>query len=174
MRHEELVDRLEPLIRREVRLRIGDDWLNRAFDSIDVSQSVLAKFFVRVATGEYELSQPEQLARLLMTMARNRLKSRASRGAAQVSDVRRLLAKPGILDEIADARPSPFDIASRKELLERVKLSLTQEECGDSPIAQHRVELEEIAGRLGGSVQARRMQLARAIERVEWQLNLVD
>jgi hypothetical protein len=49
----ELVRRFEPLIRREVRMRIGDDRLNRAFDSVDVSQSVLACFFSQAATGEY-------------------------------------------------------------------------------------------------------------------------
>ena len=65
---QELVARYEPLIRREVRLRIEDDRLNRAFDSIDVSQSVLARFFLRAATGEYELNSPDQLARLLVTM----------------------------------------------------------------------------------------------------------
>src|SRR5437870_2062766 len=73
----ELVRRFEPLIRREVRIRIGDGRLNRAFDSIDVSQSVLAYFFSRAANGEYELERPGQLARLLVTMARNRLTSRA-------------------------------------------------------------------------------------------------
>ena len=76
---QELVARYEPLIRREVRLRIRDDRLNRAFDSVDVSQSVLASFFIRAAVGEYELDQPEQLARLLVTMARNRVRSRPPR-----------------------------------------------------------------------------------------------
>src|SRR4051812_17814983 len=65
----ELVRRFEPLIRREVRARFGDTRLNRAFDSADVSQSVFANFFSRAASGEYELDQPDQLVRLLMTMA---------------------------------------------------------------------------------------------------------
>ncbi len=79
---EELVRRYEPLIRREVRLRIEDDRLNRAFDSIDVSQSVLASFFVRAAVGQYDLDRPDQLTRLLVAMARNKLASRAGRSAA--------------------------------------------------------------------------------------------
>ena len=134
--------RFEPLIRREVRLRIGDDRLNRAFDSVDVSQSVLARFFLRKATGEYELTDPDQLARLLMTMARNRLRSRTSTRAAQVRDVRRLVATPGVLDEIADNRPSPFEVVSRKELLERVKADADQRrKYRKSLIAQHRSEL---------------------------------
>ncbi len=83
----ELVNRFEPLIRREVRVRIGDDRLNRAFDSLDVSQSVFANFFFRAAKGEFQLERPEQLARLLMTMARNRLVSRVRRERRLVRDV---------------------------------------------------------------------------------------
>ena len=72
----ELVQRFEPLIRREVRMRIGSNQLKRAFDSMDVSQSVLANFFARAARGQFELERPEQLAGLLVTMARNKLVSR--------------------------------------------------------------------------------------------------
>jgi DNA-directed RNA polymerase specialized sigma24 family protein len=71
----ELVRQYEPLIRREVLLRIRDDRLNRAFDSMDVSQSALASFFTRAVSGNYQLNRPEQLAKLLITMARNKLVS---------------------------------------------------------------------------------------------------
>lgn len=171
---QELVARYEPLIRREVRLRIRDDRLNRAFDSVDVSQSVLASFFIRAAVGEYELDQPEQLARLLVTMARNRVRSRARRERRQVRDVRRLAAKPGVLEEIADGRPSPFDVVSRKDQLERVKSSLTAEELAIFELRSIGLSWGEVTERLGGTIQARRMQLSRGIERLEWQLNLVE
>ncbi len=171
---QELVARFEPLIRREVRLRIGDDRLNRAFDSVDVTQSVLARFFVRAATGEYELNDPEQLARLLVTMARNRLKSRVRQERRQVRDMRRLAASPGMLDEVADTRPSPFEVVSRKELLERVKTALTTEERTIFELRSSGLSWDDISKRLGGTVQARRMQLSRGIERIEWQFNLVD
>ncbi|HEX3727473.1 MAG TPA: sigma-70 family RNA polymerase sigma factor [Pirellulales bacterium] len=171
---KELVERFEPLIRREVRLRIGDDRLNRAFDSVDISQSVLASFFIRASTGEYELDQPEQLTRLLVTMARNRVKSRARRERRQVRDVRRLVVKPGVLDEIADGRPSPFQVVSRKEQLERVKSSLTAKELAIFELRSIGLSWSEVAERLGGSIQARRMQLSRGIERVESELNLVE
>jgi hypothetical protein len=41
----ELVQRYEPAIRRVVRLRLTDPRLRRAFDSMDVCQSVLASFW---------------------------------------------------------------------------------------------------------------------------------
>src|ERR1700736_4210985 len=69
----ELVRRYESEIRREVRLRLSDPRLNRALDSMDLCQSVLGSFFVRVALGQYDLDNPRQLLKLLMGMARNKL-----------------------------------------------------------------------------------------------------
>jgi RNA polymerase sigma-70 factor (ECF subfamily) len=170
----ELVSRFEPLIRREVRMRIGDDRLNRAFDSVDVSQSVLADFFSRAATGEYELDGPEQLARLLVTMARNRLVSRARKERRLVRDVRRLAAEPGVLDQLAAPQPSPSEIVSRREQLELLKASLNDEEHQIFELRTEGLSWAEVATRLGGSGQARRMQLSRGLERLERQLGPMD
>src|SRR5947207_2363367 len=85
----ELVRQNEPLIRREVRLHLEDRGLCRLFDSMDVCQSVLASFFVRTAAGQYDLQCPEQLVKLLVTMARNKLISEARRQRRQRRDHRR-------------------------------------------------------------------------------------
>jgi DNA-directed RNA polymerase specialized sigma24 family protein len=69
----ELVRQYETEIRREVRLRLRDGRLRRDFDSVDICQSVLASFFVRAVLGQYELEQPQQLIKLLVTMTRNKL-----------------------------------------------------------------------------------------------------
>ena len=73
----ELVRRYEPAIRRVVRLQMRDPRLRRILDSMDVCQSVLASFFLRAATGQYDLNQPAQLLRLLAVMARNKVASQA-------------------------------------------------------------------------------------------------
>src|SRR3954454_383646 len=86
---EELVRRYEPLIRREVRLRLEDRRLARLFDSMDVCQAVLASFFVRAAGGGYELDAPEQLVGLLVKMARNKLAAAARKAPRQRRDHRR-------------------------------------------------------------------------------------
>src|SRR5947209_918174 len=69
----ELVERFEKVIRREVRLRLYDLRMQRLFDSMDISQSVLTSFFTRASTGQFDLESPEQLVRLLVRMARNKL-----------------------------------------------------------------------------------------------------
>jgi len=171
---EELVERFEPLIRREVRMRIGGNQLNRAFDSVDVSQSVLANFFARAASGQFELERPEQLAGLLVTMARNKLVSRVRLERRLVRDVRRLTAEPDVLDSVVDEQPSPSENVSRNELLERVRGLLSDEERQIVELRNEGVGWDEIAKRLGGSGQARRMQLSRGIERLTRQLGLAD
>lgn len=163
----ELVRQFEPLIRREVRMRIGDDRLNRAFDSLDVSQSVFASFFMRATEGEYEIDRPEQLARLLVMMARNRLVSRARNERRLIRDIRRLASDPGALEQVATTQPSPSQIASQKEQLELVKASFSAEEQQIFELRSAGLSWDEVAAQLGGSGQARRMQLSRSFGRLE-------
>ena len=172
---EELVRRFEPLIRREIRLRIEDERLNRAFDSMDVCQSVLASFFVRAATGEYDLDEPNHLVRLLVTMARNKLASKARLENRQRRDHRRVaVTDPEVLGEIIDRQPSPSEILSRRELLERMRASLTDEEREIANLRGQGLGWEQVAARMGGTGNTRRMQLTRGIERVGRELGLDD
>lgn len=172
---EELVRRYEPLIRREVRLRIEDERLNRAFDSMDVCQSVLASFFVRAATGEYDLDEPQNLVRLLVTMARNKLASKARLEHRQRRDHRRVTETDlDAMNELKDGQPSPSEILSRRELLERMRASLSDEERQIADLRGQGLAWEQVAERLGGSGNTRRMQLTRGIERVARDLGLED
>jgi hypothetical protein len=78
----ELVQKYEPIIRREVRLNLDDARLRRTFDSMDIVQSVLASFFIRTAAGQYDLNSPEQLIGLLVKITRNKLASRLATNIA--------------------------------------------------------------------------------------------
>jgi RNA polymerase sigma factor (sigma-70 family) len=171
---QELVNRFESLIRREVRLRISGSRVNRVFDSLDVSQSVLANFFARAANGQFELEHPDQLARLLVTMARNKLVSRVRSERRQIRDIRRVTGQPDALDRVADEQPSPSEIVSRKEILERWQALLSDEERQIIDLRNQGLGWDEVAAQLGGSGQARRMQLARGIERLTRQLGIAE
>jgi hypothetical protein len=74
---EELVKEYEPLVRREIRIRMIDSRMSRGYDSVDFSQAVLASFFLRAGEGAYELKDSQDLVRLLMSMARNKIASGA-------------------------------------------------------------------------------------------------
>jgi RNA polymerase sigma-70 factor (ECF subfamily) len=168
----EMVRRYEPLIRREIRLQLEDRRLARLFDSMDICQSVLKSFFFRTAAGQYDLDTPEQLQRLLVTMARNKLASAARGQYRQRRDQRRVAAGEEKLDGVAAGGPTPSQILAGKELLERFRQALNEEERRLADLRGEGLAWGDIAARLGGTAQARRMQLARAVERVARELDL--
>src|SRR5262245_23788772 len=61
----EFVRLYEPLIRREVRMRLTDPAVYRLVGASDICQSVLLSFFTRAAAGQYDLRAPADLVRLL-------------------------------------------------------------------------------------------------------------
>jgi RNA polymerase sigma-70 factor (ECF subfamily) len=171
----ELVREYEPAIRRAVRVRLTDPRLRSALDSMDVCQSVLANFFVRVAAGQFELDEPGQLLRLLAQMARNRLLDHARREQAGRRDRRRVQAgNSAILAGVKDGSETPSQLVAGRELLDEFRRHLSEQERF---LADQRAlgrGWAEIAAEVGGSPEALRKQLGRAIERVARQLGLEE
>ena len=169
----ELVARYEPVIRREIRMQLGDQKLISAFDSMDICQSVLASFFVRTAAGQYQIDSGAQLVRLLVNMAHNKLVSAARREFMQKRDVRRRAAPArSAIESVADKRPSPAEEIDRRDLLDRIYDRLTPEELCISRLRTSGAAWDEIAAEMGGTAQSRRMQFSRALERVADTLGL--
>jgi RNA polymerase sigma factor (sigma-70 family) len=174
MAAESLVRRYEPLIRREVRFRLEDARLRRVFDSMDVCQSVLASFFVRAAAGQFDLDRPEDLPRLLVTIARNKVASQARKQATRKRDRRRSTGGDTALAAVADPGPSPSVVVADAELLDRFREGLDPQERAIADLRAQGDDWAEVAVKLGGTPQARRMQLARAADRVARSLGLDD
>jgi RNA polymerase sigma factor (sigma-70 family) len=169
----QLVRHYEPLIRREVRINLEDRHLGQLFDSVDISQSVLLSFFVRSAAGQYDLQEPEQLLRLLVSMARNKLASAARHEHRQCRDQRRSKSvETGPLGQVADPATPPDEQAAGTELLGRLQQALSDEERQVAELRNQGLAWAAIATQLGGTPQARRMQLARALDRVAGALGL--
>ena len=112
----QLVQDFEPVVRRVLRARLRDARARREFDSMDICQSVLAIFFVRVAAGQYDLKEPEELVKLLVTRSRNKLAEKMRRQHRQRRDSRRTV---GGVEELAVAGqdPTPSSVVAAKELL---------------------------------------------------------
>jgi RNA polymerase sigma factor (sigma-70 family) len=167
----ELVRRYEPAIRRVVRLRLADARLRRAFDSMDVCQSVLASFFVRAALGQYDLGGPDQLLKLLGQMARHKVIDQARRQRAARRDVARVEGGD-LAGEAADAAPSPSAQVAGRELLEKVRTRLSPEELELADLRADGREWADIGAERGESPEALRKRLARGLDRVARQLGL--
>src|SRR5262245_33717420 len=107
---EELVRRYEPAIRVVVRTHLIDRNLRRLFDSMDVCQSVLGSFFVRLAAGQYDIAEPGQLVALLVKMTRNKVAMQARRHRQAKRDARRVDRDDAALEAAAACSASPSDV----------------------------------------------------------------
>jgi RNA polymerase sigma factor (sigma-70 family) len=168
----ELVRRYEPAIRRAARVRLRDPRLGRLVDSMDICQSVLASFFVRAALGQYELETPEQLLRLLVRMARNKMASQANAQRAGRRDHRRVVAAIDGRPDVAARDASPSRQVAARELLDEARRLLSAEERALLERREQGGDWAAIAAELGGSPDALRMRLARAVDRVAQRLGL--
>ncbi len=171
---EELVRLYEPVVRRVIRHNMSDPRMTRMFDSVDICQSIWTSFFVRVSAGQFDLESPGQLTNLLMAMAKNKLAFQSRRNRFQKRDVRRIDPTGAPLETISDQQPTPSECVSAKELFSKMQSSLTDEERQISELRRAGLAWEAIATTLGGTAQARRMQLDRAADRVTRQLGLGD
>ena len=106
----QLVRDFEPLVRRELRFRFRDARARLQLDSMDICQSVMANFFVRVVTGEYSLQEPGDLVKLLVTMTRNKVTEKMRNQHRQRRDSRLTVRDCRVSSRVAGgvpARPSP-------------------------------------------------------------------
>ena len=170
----ELVRRYEAEIRLEVRswLRLRNPALRRVFDSMDICQSVLASFFVRAAVGDFDLEEPRQLIGLLVGMARNKLSEHVKHHQRQRRDVRRVGGLDLQSGTIAGGIETPSRLASGRELLQKLRERLSEEERRIADLRAKGHDWASVAAELGGTPEGRRKQLARAVVRVEEDLGL--
>lgn len=171
----ELVRQYEPEVRRFIRFRLSSPSIRRFVDSLDISQSVMAKFFVQMSEGNLELNNPAQLRSLLLAIARNNLYDQVRRQHAGRRDGRRLEADgERKLDIVPDAHPTPSNALQVKELVGLLQEGLSDEErllvdqrLGGKPWL-------ELADDLGSSPDALRKRMARALDRVSKKLGLIE
>ncbi len=171
----ELVRQYEPEIRCAVRVRLANPRLGRVLDSMDICQSVLANFFTRAAAGQFDLERPEDLLKLLVTMARNKLRDQVRHQQARRRDNRRLEGgSPDVLAEVAGGDGTPSQIVAGEELLREVRRRLTDEERYLAEQRAQNRDWADLAAELGGSPEALRKRLARALDRVTRELGLEE
>ncbi len=165
---EELVRRFEPEIRREVRIRLTDPRLRRIVDSMDICQSVLGNFFVRAALGQFEIGHPDQLFRLLATMARNKVidRHRTELVRRRAIDDYRPDGSYDLSGEPLDKSERPEMIAEGEELLVAAFGKLSPEEKQITEFRKAGLSWNEIAEKIGSNAQALRKRLSRACDRI--------
>jgi RNA polymerase sigma-70 factor (ECF subfamily) len=166
-----LVQRYEPAIRRAMRFRLSGSKMGAVLDSVDICQSVMASFFIRAASGQYELDTPEQLQKLLAKMAKNKLNFQIRKQYAQCRDQRR---EQSAADDqfLPGTSVTPSRQVSARELLEQVHKRLSPEERELVEMRNDGVEWDVIAARVEGRPGALRKKLGRALDRVAQELGI--
>jgi RNA polymerase sigma factor (sigma-70 family) len=170
----DLVRQYEPTIRVIVRRRLTDPAMRRLLDSTDICQSVLGNFLVRAAAGQFDLETPDQLLRLLATMARNKLASHARKQRAQRRDPAHTGLPGESVSQYADPQPSPSEVVATTELLHEVRRRLSPDERRLVELRAQNYSWAEIAEQVDGRPDALRMQLTRAVTRVVQELGLEE
>jgi RNA polymerase sigma-70 factor (ECF subfamily) len=166
----ELVRQFEPEIRRYVRVRLTDPALHRVYDTDDVLQSVLGNFFVRLMAGQFDPDQPQQLLKLLVTMAHNKLVDRMRAPAVR----RRSDCDSSLWDTFTANGHTPSDVVAREELLREMQDRLTAEEKQLVAERDQGLSWKEIADACGGTPEGLRKKLERALDRVCGELGLAE
>ena len=136
----------------------GDD-LGARFDSDDVVQSVFRTFFRRVQDGLYDLPEGEELWRLLLVIALNKIRKLATHHRAQKRSVSSTQS-PGVsaLERMHAGEDGGVAFASLKGVVEDLLV--------DMPAQQQRVVLLRIEGWQVDEIAAETGRSRRTVERV--------
>jgi RNA polymerase sigma-70 factor (ECF subfamily) len=168
-----LVQEYEKDVRRVVRSRLKDSSMRQLLDSVDIFQSVMANFFVRAALGQFEIDTPNDLRKLLVTMACNRFKDQARKKNSERRGGKSSHAdSPEALLGAADPAASPSQVIEYRDLYQQACNRLSPEERTLFDRRAQGYDWAEIAGAMGKSPESLRKQLSRAVNRVAQELGL--
>ena len=169
---DELVRVYEPSIRRVLRIRFTDPALRRQFDSEDLCQSVFGDFFVRAALGQFDLSSPEQLVKLLAAMTRNKVLRKVEHQHAQRRDVRRQVELNSSDSLLAGQQSTASQIVMRQELVSEFRRRLSADElylCEQRAAGRN---WQDLAAELQVPADTLRMRHRRTLDRLYEELGL--
>ena len=163
----------EPEVRRFIRFRLTDPRLRRLFDSVDVCQSVMARFFNHVRTGRISVEHPLQLLKLLTTMARNSLLDHARKAKVR----HRISGHDGDPDQISSQKDpglAPVDQIEQADLVSLIRRKLRPDEqlALDKWMLGHGWDALSIE--FSCEPDAIRKKLTRAIDRATKELGLLE
>jgi DNA-directed RNA polymerase specialized sigma24 family protein len=170
----EIVRLYEPEVRRFIRFRLSSPSLRRMIDSLDICQSVLANFFVRITNGEMLPCDSRSLQALLLTMARNRLLDHVRFNRASKRDVRRTAAGMEGLEFVTDPGKSPSNEVIAEELVRAIRAQLAPE---DLQLVEARFsgrDWNSLTADFGGTPESLRKRVSRAMDNAAKSLGFVD
>jgi DNA-directed RNA polymerase specialized sigma24 family protein len=169
---QDFVSTYEPFIRRSLRFRIHQSALQSAADSVDICQSVLGGFLLRLSAGDYELHSEEDLRNLLFSIANKKflmLKRRESADKRNRFKTYSLSDTPELINVNGEA--PGFQLETGELMLEVAK-RLTQSERELLELRRKGTAWSDIAESCAEDQTVLRQRLSRAIRRVSIELGI--
>jgi RNA polymerase sigma-70 factor (ECF subfamily) len=137
-------------------INCGDDLAQR-FDAEDIVQSVFSSFFRRARAGQYEVPDGQELWKLLLVMALNKIRARGSFHRAACRDVG-VTQSAGALAQATDERHDERDLTVLRLVIEEL---LSRHSPVNRDIITLRIEGHEVA-----EISTRVRRSRRTVERV--------
>jgi RNA polymerase sigma factor (sigma-70 family) len=156
---DDLMRRIDPFLRRVIRLRLLDGRVRHAVDTTDILQSLLKDFLRRKGVEASSTSEPFALEAWLAAGVRNKVVSRLRKERRHAGN---LLAD---LDLASCAR-SPEQQAEDREFIQALRGRLSAAEDRLFDLRSQGLAWGEIAAATGNTSDGVRMRLRRAITRV--------
>ena len=170
---EQLIRESESDLRIIARAVLLDSQLRRVVDSMDICQSVLGNFFLRVMAGQYDIESPEALRALLGAMVRNKVIDHARKLHSQKRGDGKPVAP--LNEAIAHQdQPTPSEAVALQEIISIAINRLSEREREIVQLRNQGESWDAIATVYNCTPDAVRKQMKRGLDRVANELHLED
>ena len=164
---ETLVTRYEPEVRMVARMRLGAA-LRPYLDSVDVVQSVHKSLMIGLQKERFDISSPQKLVALAMTMVRRKVARqwRKMRRQQRLDRTGSGVNLPELLASLSSTEHNPAAVAEQKNLIEQVFKKLSSKEQQVIELKLEGMSTAEAARELGLDADVLRVQLSRLRKRL--------
>ncbi|MCU0708158.1 MAG: hypothetical protein MUF23_07700 [Pirellula sp.] len=169
---EWFVRQYEPYLRRAIRFRLSRTALKAIADSVDVCQSVLSGFLLRLSAGDYQIECEQHLKHLLISIANKKFLMLNRRESAAKRDRDQTVSLSHIPEVAAPQSENPASGVELKELMTEVRNRLNADELRLLELRRSGKSWREIAEEIHEEEPLLRQRLSRAIRRVAAELHL--
>lgn len=166
------VSEYEPYLRRMIRIRLSKSSMHAVADSVDICQSVLGSFLIRLAAGEYELTSRPALEKLLHAIASKKFLALQRRELALKRDRRNTVSIHSVADLVDASQSQPVQSAINQDLLTEFERRLCEDERNLYLMRRDQRTWAEISLELCEDATVLRKRLSRAIRRVSIELGI--
>lgn len=168
----EFIEKYEPFIRRTVRFRLGRSLLRPVADSVDVCQSVLGGFLLRLMAGDYQLRTEEDLRKLLVGIANKKFLMLQRRESATKRDRKQTMPLEKMAEPVCYRSSETQQQIEYDELMTEINKRLSSQELELLELRRKGVSWCEIATPRNEDAALLRKRLSRALRRVSSELGL--